>query len=228
MRNTLGVIGIVAFVLGPLLAYVRVVPGIVGFVLFGLGGVLTLGVGVASIIQAVRGRGVGGAGVAAVVVAALFLILAVRRRGTPMINDFTTDPADPPAFRHAASLAPNVGRDLSYPPAFAAIQRACCTDLQPVRLGVAPDVAFTRARAVAQSMSTWTITDSDPATGAIEAVDTTRLFGFQDDIAIRVRPDADGKGSRVDMRSKSRVGKGDQGANAARIRAYVAALNAQR
>ena len=228
MRNTLGIIGIVAFILGPLLAYVRVVPGIVGFVLFGLGGIISLVVAVASVIQAGRGRGVGRAGVVAVAVTVLFVTLAVRRRGTPMINDFTTDPSDPPVFRHAASLGPNVGRDLGYPPTFAAIQHECCTDLQPVRLTVAPDVAFTRARAAAQTMSSWTITEADPATGMIEAVDTTRLFGFQDDIAIRVRPDADGKASRVDVRSKSRVGKGDQGANAARIRAYVAALDAQR
>jgi uncharacterized protein (DUF1499 family) len=145
-----------------------------------------------------------------------------------MINDFTTDPSDPPAFRHAASLGPNMGRDLGYPPAFAEIQRGCCADLQPVRVAAAPDVAFARARAAAQAMPSWTITDTDPASGTIEAVSTTRLFGFQDDIAIRVRPDADGKASRVDVRSKSRVGKGDQGANAARIRDYVAALDAQR
>ena len=57
----------------------------------------------------------------------------------------------------------------------------------------------------------------------LEAVVTSRLFGFQDDIAIRVRPDSDGT-SRIDMRSKSRDGKGDQGANAARIRSFVGAV----
>ena len=228
MRKTLGIIGIVAFVVGPLLALLRIVPGIVGFVLFGLGGILSVGVAIASVIQAIRGRGFGVAGVLAVVPTALFVSMALKRGGTPLINDFTTDPSDPPAFHHAASLGPNTGRDLSYPPAFADIQRGCCADLQPVRLTVAPDVAFTRARAAAQEMPSWTITEADAGTGAIEAVDTTRVFGFQDDIAIRVRPEADGKASRVDVRSKSRVGKGDQGANAARIRAYVVALNAQR
>jgi uncharacterized protein (DUF1499 family) len=228
MRNALGIIGIAAFVVGPLLAAARIVPGIVGFGLLALGGILSLGVAIASVIQGVRGHGFGGVGVAAIAVTAIFVTLALRRGGTPLINDFTTDPSDPPAFKHAATLGPNVGRDMGYPPAFAEIQRGCCADLQPVRLTVAPDVAFTRARAAAQSMPSWTITESDPATGMIEAVATTRVFGFLDDIAISVRPEPDGKASRIDVRSKSRVGKGDQGANAKRIRDYVAALDALR
>ena len=52
---------------------------------------------------------------------------------------------------------------------------------------------------------------------------TSKLFHFQDDIVVRVRPGADG-GSLVDMRSKSRVGQGDMGANAARIRQFMVAL----
>jgi uncharacterized protein (DUF1499 family) len=72
-------------------------------------------------------------------------------------------------------------------------------------------------------MPSWTITQADPGAGTIEAVATTRVFGFQDDIVIRVRPDGDGA-SRVDMRSKSRDGQGDIGTNAARIRAFVGNL----
>jgi uncharacterized protein (DUF1499 family) len=75
-------------------------------------------------------------------------------------------------------------------------------------------------------MPTWVITAEDPAGGTIEAVVTSRLFGFQDDVVIRVRPDGTGA-SRVDMRSKSRDGKGDLGANASRIRAYVSALESE-
>jgi uncharacterized protein (DUF1499 family) len=90
-----------------------------------------------------------------------------------------------------------------------------------------PAEAFARARRVAESMPAWTITAADAANGTIEAVATTRLFGFQDDIAIRVRPDGAGA-SRVDVRSKSRDGQGDLGANAARIRAYVSTLEAGR
>jgi uncharacterized protein (DUF1499 family) len=68
----------------------------------------------------------------------------------------------------------------------------------------------------------WEIVAADPAHGRIEATDTTRFFGFKDDVVIRIRPE--GSGSRVDVRSKSRVGRSDVGANAARIRAFRDAL----
>jgi uncharacterized protein (DUF1499 family) len=59
----------------------------------------------------------------------------------------------------------------------------------------------------------------DESAGRIEAVVTTRWFGFQDDVAIRIAPA--GTGSRVDMRSKSRVGRSDVGTNAQRIREFL-------
>jgi uncharacterized protein (DUF1499 family) len=68
----------------------------------------------------------------------------------------------------------------------------------------------------------WEIVAAVPAEGRIEATDTTRFFGFKDDIVIRVK--AEGAGSRVDVRSLSRVGKSDVGKNASRIRAYLIAL----
>ena len=67
------------------------------------------------------------------------------------------------------------------------------------------------------------VTHQSPEDGTIEAVATTPLFGFQDDVVLRVRPGLR-DGSRVDIRSKSRDGRGDIGANAARIRAFVARL----
>jgi uncharacterized protein (DUF1499 family) len=71
----------------------------------------------------------------------------------------------------------------------------------------------------------WELVASDPIAGRIEATDTTFWFGFTDDIVIRVSPR--GGGSRVDIRSVSRVGISDVGTNAARIRKYLAALKAQ-
>jgi len=71
----------------------------------------------------------------------------------------------------------------------------------------------------------WEMVAADGAAGRIEATDTTFWYGFKDDVVIRIRPAAEG--SRVDVRSLSRVGGGDVGTNAKRIRAYVAALKAQ-
>ena len=120
------------------------------------------------------------------------------------------------------SIPANEGRDLAYPGAtFTEQQRAGYPDLASQRLAMPPAEAFAAARAAGEGLG-WSITFEDPATGHLEATDTTRFFRFVDDIVIRVRPD--GNASIVDVRSKSRDGQGDLGANAARIRALQAAL----
>ena len=71
----------------------------------------------------------------------------------------------------------------------------------------------------------WEVVDADVGTGVIEATDTTLWFGFKDDVVIRITPTT--AGSRIDMRSLSRVGRSDVGANAARIRKFFAKLAGQ-
>jgi uncharacterized protein (DUF1499 family) len=66
----------------------------------------------------------------------------------------------------------------------------------------------------------WQIVATAPAQGRIEATDSTFWFGFKDDVVIRVS-DAGNQGSRIDVRSKSRVGRNDFGTNAKRVRAYL-------
>ena len=222
----LGVLAVMALVIGPLLAWLRWVPGIVGFVIFALGGILALVVTILGVIRALRGRGYGRGVLAATDGLLVFVALAGRGRGAPRINDFTTDLTDPPAFKQAASDPANSGRDMSYPPAFADVQRACCSDLAPLHLPNPPPATFAMVEVVAAGMPNWKVTRQDSSAGELEAVSTTPLFGFHDDIIVRVRPDPAG-GSRVDMRSKSRVGQGDLGANAARIHAFQAALQAR-
>ena len=72
----------------------------------------------------------------------------------------------------------------------------------------------------------WDVVARAPSDGKsdarLEAIATSRWFGFRDDIVIRIRPD--GSGSKVDIRSKSRVGRSDLGVNAERIREFVARL----
>jgi uncharacterized protein (DUF1499 family) len=221
ISNTLGLLAAVLAVTGPALAWLRLVPGLAGFGLFVLGGLLGLGVAIQTIVRLVRGRTVGGGGLAAVVVAVVLVASALRGRGAPRTNDFTTDLADPPAFHHAQSIPANSGRDMAYPAGFADIQRACCADLRPLELPVPPADALARVLRVAAAMPRWEMTAL--AGDSIEAVDTSRVFGFHDDVVIRIRPGANG-GSQVDMRSKSRDGQGDLGVNAARIRTFLAEL----
>jgi uncharacterized protein (DUF1499 family) len=84
---------------------------------------------------------------------------------------------------------------------------------------------FARAVEAARALG-WEIVAAVPADGRLEATDRTRWFGFRDDVVVRVRPD--GAGTRVDIRSVSRVGRSDLGTNARRIRAFVEALRAAR
>ena len=81
-----------------------------------------------------------------------------------------------------------------------------------------PDAAFERALSAVHALG-WELVADDTGAGRIEATDTTFWYGFKDDVVVRIRPD--GGGSRIDVRSKSRVGRSDVGANAARIRAYA-------
>jgi uncharacterized protein (DUF1499 family) len=110
----------------------------------------------------------------------------------------------------------------------AAQQREGYPDLKPIILDAPPDAAFERALDAVHALG-WDLVADDAGAGRIEATDTTFWYGFKDDVVVRIRPDGGGSrvdsGSRVDVRSKSRVGGSDVGANAARIRAYAERLD---
>lgn len=145
---------------------------------------------------------------------------------TPPIHDISTDTDDPPVFVAVLPLRASAKNSASYGGSrVAAIQHSAYPDIAPVHLALPRAAAFHRAYDAAVAMG-WTMVASDSAAGRIEATATTRVFRFKDDIVIRVR--GDGAGSRVDVRSVSRIGRGDLGANAARIRAYVARLQDSR
>jgi uncharacterized protein (DUF1499 family) len=159
------------------------------------------------------------------VVAGVPLSYLQSARSVPPIHDITTDPEDPPAFEAIVPLRAAAPNPVAYGgPAVAAQQRDAYPDLAPADYPVAPQAAFEAALVAAGDMG-WTIVATDEAAGRIEAIDRTFWFGFTDDIVVRVRPtDA---GSRIDVRSTSRLGVGDFGTNAARVRAYLAELDKQ-
>jgi uncharacterized protein (DUF1499 family) len=145
------------------------------------------------------------------------------RATVPPIHDITTDTENPPAFAAVLQArAAEEGNTVVYDPNNAALQRQGYPDLAPVRTRLPPTDAFRRALETANEMSGWRIILSDPASGHIEASQSSRFFGFTDDIVIRVL--ADGVGSRIDMRSEARQGHTDYGVNAARVRRYMDAL----
>ncbi len=218
----IGGAALLALALGPLLIQVGALSGLVGFRLFGVGlllGLVALVVGGVGLwtTRAASGRGgrsqaLAGAGMG-VAALAVVLVSAGSGLGVPPINDITTSPDDPPVFRDA-SLTYG-GED------FARQQRAAYPDLEPIRLDAPPPRAFEEAARAAEGLG-WEVVHRDAAGGVIEATETTRIFRFVDDVVIRIRPA--GAGSVLDVRSKSREGRGDLGANAARIRAFRDAL----
>jgi len=114
-----GAFGVVAGILtlvGPLVAYLGLVPPIVGFVLFAGGGILAVVLALVAIVRLVRGRGLNLGGALSLLVALGFVGLIVAGRDHPRINDFTTDTNDPPALTFAATLPSNHGRDHSNGP----------------------------------------------------------------------------------------------------------------
>jgi uncharacterized protein (DUF1499 family) len=152
-----------------------------------------------------------------------FVGLALSARDVPRINDITTDTDRPPRFVAAQTFPENADRDMTYPgPSFAEQQRRAYPDLGALLLPLPPAEAYAKARAAAEQMPNWRITRDDASALALEGIDTSRLFRFQDDFVIEVRQDV--SGSAVHMRSKSRDGQGDMGANARRIRAFFEKL----
>lgn len=215
--------------LGPALAHFWIAPAIAGFGVFLLGvlfGVLAVVVGLLGAVIGPAGAfrsSLGGIILAVVIVGSIFAVVGIRS-SLPRINDITTDTENPPRFVNAGMLTENTGRDMAYPGAdFAGQQKAGYPDLGPLALAMPPDEAFKQVAAAARSMPDWVITREDAAAHALEGYDTTRLFHFRDDFVIEVRPAANGQ-SLVQMRSKSRDGKGDMGTNAARIKAFFTRL----
>lgn len=142
----------------------------------------------------------------------------------PSIHDITTDTQDPPQYVAVLPLRANAPNKTVYGgERVAALQRKAYPDLQPLMLNVPPQQAFDRALATVREMR-WDLVAADAVAGRIEATDTTFWMGFKDDVIVRVRPTD--QGSRIDVRSLSRVGGGDVGTNAKRIRAYLKALMA--
>ena len=171
-----------------------------------------------------RRRGLASAAIALLVGVATFGIpgmMLVKAKRVPAIHDITTDTGNPPKFVAVLPLRAqaNARNSTDYGgPAIAAKQQQAYPEIAPLELKQSPSDAFARALDVARAMG-WDVVAAVPTEGRIEATDTTLLFGFKDDIVIRVAPTA--QGTRVDARSESRIGGSDVGTNASRIAQFL-------
>lgn len=151
----------------------------------------------------------------------------------PFIHDITTDFEDPPQIVAAAGLprknpAEYVGAEpvKGTEKTVADAQREAFPDIQPLMVNASVEDAANAAKTVLAAMKMPVLAEGPLGDGiAIEAVYTSLWYGFKDDFVVRLTPRAEG-GARVDVRSKSRVGGSDLGANAARVRKFLSALDA--
>ena len=148
------------------------------------------------------------------------LRMKAKADSVPFIHDITTDTAAPPPFVALAPVRANVPNGVDYT-TDPAEQLKGYPDIKTFKSTKPAAELFEKALAVAKTMK-WDVVSSSSDEGRIEATDTTAWWGFKDDIVIRVA--ADGNGSKLDIRSMSRVGKSDLGKNAERVRAFLAAL----
>ncbi len=140
-------------------------------------------------------------------------------RRVPPIHDISTDTENPPPFVAILPLRKDAPNSAEYGGSeIAAQQRTAYPDVKTATLNLSPDQAFAQALTTARKRG-WEIVSADLKEGRIEATDTTLWFGFKDDIVIRIIPGD--KGSRIDLRSVSRVGRSDVGTNARRIKNFL-------
>ncbi len=190
--------------------------------------------GVVVLAIALRARELRRTAVAAVAILAGASIAALpvsyfeAAKNAPRIHDITTDTDDPPQFMALAPLRAASPNGIAYGGAeIAAAQKLAYSDIAPAQFPNPPDQVFAAAMAVLQDKGMEIAASNPPSpaqAGLIEVTATSFWFGFKDDMAIRIRQAPDG-GTRLDIRSASRVGLSDIGANARRIRAFLRSLN---
>ena len=226
----LAIVGSVAVVGAPLGYRVGMVPLVAALLGPVVGVLLSIVVLLVAVTTLLRGRVapgsrrsvMGAAAIAAVTgFGPLFIVLSAV--GLPAIHDVTTDLDDPPQFEAVVPLRADAPNSLEHGgQAVADAQRQAYPELETLILSQPPDRVVDWAHEVAQELG-WEIVAVDPEAGRVEATATTLWFGFKDDVVVRVRPG--GTGARVDVRSISRVGGGDLGANATRVRVFLERLS---
>ncbi len=160
------------------------------------------------------------------------LNIIVTARSLPAIHDISTDLADPPQFQTLSVREDNLDnipdgdemQGLTPLQRWTRLHQEAYPNIRSVRIDMKVADVIAKAERLAEARG-WDVALSVPEQGKLEATETTAIFAFKDDVVIRARPTQDGNASIIDMRSISRVGQSDLGANAQRIEAFLADLS---
>lgn len=148
----------------------------------------------------------------------------------PYIHDITTNTQAPPVFSNAiidargseSNTLDYIGKKGPKGTLVSVLQSSAYPDIRPVLRSDDKAVVFGEALSLVKQQG-WDIVTEDLESGVIEATASTFWYGFKDDVVIHVR-DGEGGGTLVDMRSVSRVGMSDIGANAKRLGKLIEGL----
>lgn len=224
----LGLLALGAFGAGPALAYFDILSPSTAFSIFIVALLVAVPMIPIGVVIVSRGGSSAAAtiGILASLVPAAFLVYAIATYWKyPLINDISTNSAFPPQLTRPSDMPEDQAIDLQYPKANRALIEEHYPDLQSLGLEISGDHAFEIVQSFVQVTEGWasgstTLTEKE---SILQAHITSPIFHFKDDIAIRVTHVSEGR-CVVDVRSRSRFGKGDLGANAAHIRALLHAL----
>ena len=231
LLKPLAIIALLGFPIALLLYRFGVVEFAQSFKLIGISGLLAAVIFLVSLLVSIvkrADRPIAKSANTAMIIALIPLLglgsQALKGRSLPQIHNISTDVADPPAFNAVVALRGENSNPHEYPAEqLAAVQQSAYPNIGTLNINQAPQAVFAKAVKLVEQMG-WELVAADATALIIEATETTTLWQFKDDVVIRIRADQQGSGSLIDMRSVSRIGRSDLGANAARIEAFMQKL----
>ena len=209
-------------------------PSLISILVALVGAVLVFLVGVIMVIVATRkalpkDRNLIFIAMAISLVPMMFVVpQMLKAQSVPGIHDISTDTDNPPEFSVLVTARSETDNDLIYEDETvegqtAELQMAAYPNVKTAQSDLSIEDAINRAANILQNQGL-EVANVDPVQGIVEATATTAWFGFKDDVVVRATA-SDG-GTLIDVRSVSRVGRSDIGANAARIEEFLAAFTA--
>lgn len=142
-----------------------------------------------------------------------------KAQSAPPIHDITTDLEAPPEFVAMVRLR----QDAPNPPEYAGeetaqAQRNAYPHIQPLVVNMPKQEVIDEIVSLIAARG-WDMVSINRQDGRVEATEKLAWFGFKDDVVLRITES--GTETRIDMRSKSRIGRGDIGVNADRIDRFL-------
>ncbi len=155
----------------------------------------------------------------------MWIVFYIKKSELPNINDVTTDLSAPPVYMNVGFTRKSSENPVGYDYSFIELQKKYYSELKPVFSNKDQQVIHLEVMKLISERN-WEVVSNYIQGGVVEATARTPIFGFRDDVVIRLSEMGNGD-IRIDMRSSSRVGNGDYGVNADRVLSFMKDLSAR-